>query len=53
VGTRFFSMGNLSNAGRDEDDARTANTHMSQRKCATPHWIMKNFRTITQCTVLS
>jgi len=47
-------MGQLSNRGRerneiwhkgspgDEDDVRTSNTHIAQRKCAIPHVTMKN-----------
>jgi len=26
----------------DEDDSRTSNTRMAQRKRAIPHWTMKN-----------
>ena len=59
----IFSMGYLRNGGRkrneiwhkgslgDEDDARTPNTHVVQRKHAMPDSTMKNTdRNIIQCT---
>ena len=60
VSTRLFSMGYLSNRGRernkiwhrgslgDEDDARTSNTSIAQRNCAIPHSTMT---TVTLCDV--
>ena len=51
---RFFSTGQLTNVGHerneiwhegslgDEDDARTSNTRIAQRKHVIPHLTMKN-----------
>ena len=61
LSTWLFSMGQLSNGGHerneiwhkgslgDEDDARTSNTPIVQRKRTIPHSTMKNNRNIIEC----
>ena len=43
--TKIWHKGSL----RDEDDARTLNTHIMQRKRAIPHSMMKNNCNIIEC----
>jgi len=59
VSTQFFSMGQLSNGGRHrnqmwhkgslegEDNARTSNTRIAQRKRTISHLMMKNMTSVT------